>query len=306
MSKWTALIVILIYAAGFLVVSLNYASFGFLELNPFKPRIVAAGIWFFVLLATAIMASIKLCPSDRDFPGKILDALWLYWIFYFAALTVGPKLFDFGEQKLKMGRHEFSSDIIIFLLGVIIPLTCLAGRHWKAEHPRAVVLLGMSVIAMILGWLVISLDKTFSPAELAFTLSFAGYLSGFYFRALRQHSTNEIQWIYSITFLFSTVAGFGTSVYPNIKASWGGGSLVPVVVYLSKDSRVLPNGQLTCFLLDESDGGIFVTKGKREHALFLPKDAVASIFYSDKPLTSEYFQSSSSAGGTPAVPPTKP
>src|SRR6266849_6370432 len=55
-SKAIAGIAIAVYASGFLIVSLYHSKFGFVGTNPFRPRVLAAGVWFFFF--TAIPVSI--------------------------------------------------------------------------------------------------------------------------------------------------------------------------------------------------------------------------------------------------------
>jgi len=47
MSKGFAGIAIALYACGFLIISLHNSRYGFSETNPFRPRMLAAGAWFF-------------------------------------------------------------------------------------------------------------------------------------------------------------------------------------------------------------------------------------------------------------------
>ena len=57
-SKAVAGFAIALYASGFLTVSIYHSQFGFVGTNPFRPRILAAGAWFFFF--TAIPISIAL------------------------------------------------------------------------------------------------------------------------------------------------------------------------------------------------------------------------------------------------------
>jgi hypothetical protein len=54
LSKAIAGIVIALYASGFLIVSLYHSRFGFIGTNPFRPRILAAGAWFFFFTAIPV------------------------------------------------------------------------------------------------------------------------------------------------------------------------------------------------------------------------------------------------------------
>ena len=62
LSKGIGAVAIALYVCGFLIVSLHYSKYGFVETNPFRPRIVAAGAWFF--LFTAIPEELLLLALD--------------------------------------------------------------------------------------------------------------------------------------------------------------------------------------------------------------------------------------------------
>ena len=64
-------------------------------------------------------------------------------------------------------------------------------------------------------------------------------------------------------------------------------NLIPVVIYCSNDSRVLPGQELTAELLEESDSGLYVVQQDRKQALFVPRTAVSAIYFSQKPLDSK-------------------
>jgi hypothetical protein len=83
-------------------------------------------------------------------------------------------------------------------------------------------------------------------------------------------------------------SAFPLFIYPHIKSAWGGGASVDVVLYLSKDSAVLPNSALRAQLLDESDGGYYIVIGENPRAIYLPRASVAAAYFSDKPLDPSY------------------
>jgi hypothetical protein len=290
-TKWTAVGVLLIYGFGYLILSLYYASFVFFDLSPFKPRVIAAGTWFFIFASTVVLTALKLWPERSSIAEHLVDLLWSFWIFYYAADFIGGKIFDYAEPSIGFGRHEWSGSTL-YLPVALFAMVVITISRWSMKKNQAVSVgtasLGLLVMA---GYALISARPGFTFPLLAFELCFLAYVSRFYLDAVLKKPDNELNWIWMVAFLLSGIAGFGTTVYPHIKSSWGGGSPVPVTVYLSKESRVLPGGEFCGYLLEESDVGIFVTRHQNEHALFLPRSAVASVFYSDKPLPPEYFGS---------------
>ena len=62
LTKWTATVLVAVYAGGFLTTSVYYGTFGFHDLNPLKPSVIAAGVWFFLIVGWAVYTA---CISDR-------------------------------------------------------------------------------------------------------------------------------------------------------------------------------------------------------------------------------------------------
>jgi hypothetical protein len=101
-------------------------------------------------------------------------------------------------------------------------------------------------------------------------------------------------WLQCSSLVLGSIVGFATIIFPHIKAEWGGGAPTQVIFYMSHVSNVMPDGQLSASLLDESDAGFYVVLKDRRDAIFLPRTAIASIVYSAKPLPQELLR------GTPA------
>src|ERR1700680_4827588 len=84
-SKATAVLLVGTYVLGFVIVSLHDASYGFFEVNPLRPRILAAGLLF--LLMTALPASfvtrfyshdVELSPQQQV--SQVLVAMLSYYL----------------------------------------------------------------------------------------------------------------------------------------------------------------------------------------------------------------------------------
>lgn len=87
LSKSVAAAAIAMYAFGFVIVSLHYSRYGFITTNPFRPRILAAGAWFFFLSAVPIISARGLIQRSPKMPWQdILDYSFLY---YMACIGLG-------------------------------------------------------------------------------------------------------------------------------------------------------------------------------------------------------------------------
>ncbi len=251
-------------------------------------------------MGSTIAIAVKLCPHEGSMGRQTLDLVWLLWICYYASFYLGQTLFDFDEPQISLFGRSFDSSFLYPLSAALVVGVVVFGRRRQDSHPLIVTGIGFATIALLFSVAFLPKSSDHSFVLVAFELWLTGLLSTYFFRAWRRSRGDEVQWIISLAFVLSTLAGFSNYIYPRIKASWGGGAPISVVVYLSKDSRILPGGELVGKLLEESDTGIFVTRGSEKHALFLPRSAVASVFYSDKPLTSDYFAGKSESDPAPA------
>jgi hypothetical protein len=288
-AKWTASSLVAVYGLGFTVVSLHYASFGFVELSPFKPRLIAAGVWFVVITGLTVALAVKLISrQEKETAGFILSLLWLFALLYVASAILNTVIFDYANVTPTFIPEQFANVFYLTVgTGVLLAINFI-GKRYRESKPGVVVVASCVGIIALLAVAFVSSLKNVSFGLLAVQLWLTGYLTTIFLRQYRDGWWNEYQWIISTGFVLGTVVTFSSFVYPHIRSSWGGGAPVPVVVYLSKDSRILPGGELVGLLLDESDSGIFIARGEREHAIFLPRPAIAAVFYSKEPLPPEY------------------
>jgi hypothetical protein len=74
---------------------------------------------------------------------------------------------------------------------------------------------------------------------------------------------------------------FARTVYPGIKASFGGGEKIPIVLFFTKDSFLKPNESLNVELIEEAENGFyFLPKGSTK-AVFVPRAFVAMVSFSE-------------------------
>jgi hypothetical protein len=68
----------------------------------------------------------------------------------------------------------------------------------------------------------------------------------------------------------------------HMKASWGGGAPVSVTIYFTKDSAISPNKAVSAQLIEESDEGFYIVGPKETKAIYVPRSAVALVYFSDR------------------------
>ena len=75
---------------------------------------------------------------------------------------------------------------------------------------------------------------------------------------------------------------FAWLYYPHIQAAWGGGTPLEVTMFFTKDSPISPNQTASVRLIDESDTGFYILAPNESTAIYVRRDAVASIYFSNK------------------------
>ena len=92
-SKAVAGVVIALYASGFLIVSLYHSKFGFIGTNPFRPRVLAAGAWFFFLTSIPVSIAIGFQSESWQRIGRNAAGVWIAC--YSLGFLLGYLLFDY-------------------------------------------------------------------------------------------------------------------------------------------------------------------------------------------------------------------
>src|SRR6266566_9911191 len=91
-SKAVAGIAIALYACGFLIVSLHHSKFGFVGTNPFRPRVLAAGAWFFFFTSIPVSIAMGFRSDSWQKIGRNAAGVWIAC--YSLSFLLGNLLFD--------------------------------------------------------------------------------------------------------------------------------------------------------------------------------------------------------------------
>src|SRR6266850_2015255 len=92
-SKAVAGFAIALYASGFLTVSIYHSQFGFVGTNPFRPRILAAGAWFFFFTAIPISIALTFRLDSWRKIGRNAANIWIACVSL--SVLLGNLLFDY-------------------------------------------------------------------------------------------------------------------------------------------------------------------------------------------------------------------
>jgi hypothetical protein len=90
------------------------------------------------------------------------------------------------------------------------------------------------------------------------------------------------EWSKPLVTLFVVLLVFAQYYYPNLKASWGGGTPVSVTISFTKDSAISPSKTVSAQLIEEADEGFYIVGPNESRAIYVPRNAVSFIYFSDK------------------------
>ena len=94
--------------------------------------------------------------------------------------------------------------------------------------------------------------------------------------------TSDKEWTKSTILLLVALSAFAWNYYPRIRSSWGGGAPVDITMYFRKESAFKPNQRISALLLDESDEGWYIVGRNEQKAIFIPRNDVGLVYFSDK------------------------
>ena len=291
LSKATALILFVTYLSGFIIVSVHNASYGFTELSPFKPRILSAGVLFCSLVLVPIFSAYfvfsQIKDPDLKFPASLASALAKSTVFLvgcsFAATALTPIYVNSASTEVK--THSIWSTLplsivfsVFFTLLILFVYENRGKRPWPSIAASAIVLVAAISVSYIDG----KTNPSGAVRNWFFGVGLASLLIRRRWRAKKFDLQSDI--VFPMVVALSL---FPNYLYPRIKYSWGGGEPTPIVLYFSGDTQLFPKQEIQGQLLDESDGGFYVLQHNQDKALYIPRNAVSAIYFSQSPIILE-------------------
>jgi hypothetical protein len=291
-SKSVAAFAIVLYGCGFLITSIHQFNYGFTESSPLRPRIASAGAWFIVFVVIPIVFEIE----HRKLTGRTENhQKWLRRfstiIFFDCAVSMffGSAFWMVFDSQTDYGASNsiFAAGTAILALVVVGVLVFL--DQWE-RFPR--------VVAPIASLALVGFLSAYGMRE-AFTYHRAtagAIMLWFLYAGILFNRRNPLNreawsrpwklwedgnWPQQISFAIIGLLAFASLYYPHIKSSWGGGAPIPVTIYFTKDSTIMPSQNVGALLVDESDAGLYVVGKNDKKATFIPRSAVGLVYYSD-------------------------
>jgi hypothetical protein len=288
-SKSVAAFAILLYGCGYLITSIYYSGYGFTETSPLRPRIVAAGAWFLLFtlipfaLVTRVLRSNHYVKAKGKWWFKAPTFVFLYFGVCLLFATQARWIFDLDTYTVPAGSSQMDWKVWVPLL-LIIPLSILVGLvlNWLRVPPSASAI-WVAVAAVLMVWSFgrdVFVRGYFGMGAIVVWFFAVGIIAFFEMR-VRSWRMVLGDWSWSTILVLGALLVFASFYYPHIKSSWGGGKPIPVTIYLTKDSVIMPGQIVNALLIDESDSGLYVVGKGDKKATFIPHNSVGLVYFSD-------------------------
>jgi len=285
-SRLTAVSIAVIYAAGFLVVTLHDSQFGIVPFSPFRPRIFSAGALFGLLLAVPVLSvsrgfeflglrnraalSIRVRPENVKYLR--LSAEFELYLVCFALCF--PSLVLFPPGYLEIKPWGFTLVIAVVALDAFVYAAQQKRFDW---HPLTVTIMSfLSAAALVVVTYLFWSRSYFWLSIWYYSVAIVTvYLQGVFEKPERIKS---FQWEKAVLSCLAVVLAFATGIYGRISPSFGGGSPMPAVLHLVTAAPISSSTSVSVLVVDENDYGYYVLRpGEDGKAYFLRRDSVSSI-----------------------------
>ena len=278
LAKGAAAVAIALYGCGFLVISLHDSEYGFSETNPFRPRILAAGAWFFLFTAIPVIVVARYRGGNQLPWKQFVQYLYPYYVGCYSLAIFSSMFFDFAD-----GPIEASSGARwwVWLIGGLVSLGILVFLQMSKRLPP-IVSATTSVLLVVFYVQAVSRElfvaHHFQLGSLALWFFGVGVVT---ILELNTRSRDQ-DWTKTVFVLLGALLLFARFYYPHVKASWGGGAPVRVTVCFTRESAVKPGQSVPAQLVDESDAGFYIVGQNETRAIFVPRSAVSLLYFSDE------------------------
>jgi hypothetical protein len=322
LAQLTGVMAVAIYGGGFLAISLHHASFGISQFNLLRPKIISAGVLFFVFAALPVIESIQIFGFPTpEVTKSATDA---------SAIAAKSKTFWTDQLGLLLIALIGSSLILRQFLTDLPPTDSFLAWSIAAVAPSAALLAALpflfikkrrgeiavrtAVFVLIVVWMIFCIYRT---RDNTFTVLIGWFLlcSYIFYRirgALKEdRKLRKVNWVQAVTLAMGTAAFFGVQVYPRIPSGFGGGYPTQATLQFAEKSPVDGAAKSRVWFIDETELGFYVIKSKEaKKAIFLPRNVVSVIYFGEEPEQSKVEppqkEPTQNPTGGPAVPPPSP
>ena len=277
-----------VYAAGFLVVSIYLAEYGVIPTSLFRPRFVGAGVLFLVFVGLPAPAAIFARrsvertaahpPSPTD--SKPTQVPFFPFLAFLYVYSIFPAIFLSGFRG---DRVVFDWQLLIIAatylaaIGGITYARMFGALNWRGD---ILSLLCATLLLVVLG------DCASPGFQLTVIwVTWAGAVGESLVRNWHSISRFEAHGPeFVLAAILASAGFFAKAIYPKIGPEFGGGLPSPAIIQFDEAPPFGMPARSSVLLLEESEEGYFVLRGKgATKAVFLPRRVVGGIYFGGTP-----------------------
>jgi len=258
-------------------------------MNPFRPRILTAGAWFFLFLAVPFALVRQLTKTDAykqsEVKGiaRLVNLSWAYILSCSLIILASGRIFRFDSEPVPPVPHFVVWKVTLWVVGIIVLLVVIA--KYAKKWPKWVGTVFTALLVLNIAWGAVNdffnLGRFHSSATMLWLLAVGGLFA--YELTIRSWKPTLGDWPQTLIALLALVLIFATRYYPHILSSWGGGMPIPITVTYTKDAVKTPSQDMGYLLIDETDAGFYVVGMDDKTATFIPRASIGMVRFA--PLT---------------------
>jgi len=293
LSKGWVPLLAAIYGSGYLIVSIYHASLGLNEINPLRPKVAAAGLFFCLLISMAVFLLYYMRAVVKDLDPRIspwntylfsvcFGGFYLFCFDCMATLPVQPILHFEGRQPLQKTFFWMVVTGVIGLSAVIASRNHRRILRW-VTHWATLLCFGLATLSLIL--MSIPFNHQFGIRQFAAYLFFIQIFSASVSRALAtSESRRTNNWLTTATQFIIPLLAYATLVYPHVREAFGGANPTLVQIFLTSAIGSDPAKQFTAHIIDETDAGFYVIQSNHSTVRYIPRSSITSVEF-EKPVS---------------------
>jgi hypothetical protein len=277
-----------VYVTGYVIVSIYHASLGLNELNPFRPKVAAAGILFLAFTSAALYIDsharkiIKADPniyigSKKRVYEVVVGGLVTYCL---DILTSSACLLLMRYDSDQKNSWEFIS---LWVVGLLVPLLQKVGKKisWFQKFQTHWAFFALcTALTGILVFLSFPSKGEFNGRQFALVLATIQLAVDLIKNSRNASGLDRVTgWTHLVFLSILPFILFGTWVYPHIKAAFGGGEPTPAEISLNLPSPSQTSDQIKVRIVDETDTGYYLIIGSEKSVHFLPRSVISQVEY---------------------------
>lgn len=275
------------YVAGFLIIEINEGRLGFFDATLLKPRAVAAGAVFLLLVSLPISFTrnilIERKNEDEQLPQTIarlslslVDYLTACWATWFMALI----LFDTPPNSVVGVGIQSAAPLIgaLSAAGGTVTVNGLLAFPKDTRGYTTAPRFWIGYSAICVAALAFATSRLYRLPSFRYLIW--GVITSIMFHAYARDWRKGIIHSFKLPgllmILVSTVSLYSTLLFPLIKGNWGGGTPIPALISIIGDSGK-PSEELKVDLVESTDSGYYGFPSGQRNVMFIPKSTVQAI-----------------------------